>query len=95
MNKSKLLLKIGQIFKFLRSKKISKIKKFFFILALVYIFVPLDIIPDTIPVVGWLDDLGIAYLALTYVFKQMDKQEKLEQEAKAEQEIVIENDSKL
>ena len=95
MNKSKLLLKIGQVFKFLRSKQISKTKKFFFILALVYIFVPLDIIPDTIPVVGWLDDLGIAYLALTYVFKQMDKQEKLEQEAKAEQEIVIENDSKL
>ena len=93
MNKSKLFFKIGQIFKFLKSNKVSKTKKFIFVLAIVYIFFPLDIIPDTIPILGWLDDLGVAYLALNYVFKQMDKQEKLEQQAKEDEEIIIDNDS--
>ena len=28
--------------------------------GLVYIFVPVDFLPDTIPLIGWLDDLAIA-----------------------------------
>jgi uncharacterized membrane protein YkvA (DUF1232 family) len=29
------------------------------ILALLYIFSPIDLIPDVIPVVGWVDDLAV------------------------------------
>jgi uncharacterized membrane protein YkvA (DUF1232 family) len=28
--------------------------------GLVYILVPVDFLPDTIPIIGWLDDLAIA-----------------------------------
>lgn len=31
-----------------------------FVLSMVYMFSPIDILPDVIPVVGWLDDFVIA-----------------------------------
>ncbi|MFN7171546.1 MAG: YkvA family protein [Fimbriimonadaceae bacterium] len=33
------------------------------ILALAYVFSPIDIIPDVIPVLGWTDDLMMAFTA--------------------------------
>jgi len=33
------------------------------LLSLVYLVSPVDLIPDVIPFVGWLDDLGIVSLA--------------------------------
>jgi uncharacterized membrane protein YkvA (DUF1232 family) len=38
--------------------------------ALAYVLFPLDLIPDVIPVVGWLDDIGITALLLGYVASQ-------------------------
>ncbi len=35
--------------------------------ALLYLLCPIDFIPDAIPVVGWLDDLGVLALALSYL----------------------------
>jgi uncharacterized membrane protein YkvA (DUF1232 family) len=40
------------------------------ILAILYVLSPLDLIPDVIPVVGWLDDLGVLAWAARYVFKK-------------------------
>lgn len=38
------------------------------LLALLYIVSPLDLIPDVIPLVGWLDDLGVLAWAARQVF---------------------------
>ncbi len=38
------------------------------ILAMLYVISPLDLIPDFIPVVGWLDDLGVLVWAARQVF---------------------------
>ena len=36
-------------------------------LAAVYVISPVDLIPDVIPVVGWIDDLGVVILAVASV----------------------------
>ena len=46
---------------------------FLMIMSLLYTVSPIDLAPDAIPVVGWLDDIGIASFALSYIFSQMDK----------------------
>jgi uncharacterized membrane protein YkvA (DUF1232 family) len=40
--------------------------------ALGYLILPLDIVPDLIPVVGYLDDLGALLLAVRTVAKSID-----------------------
>jgi hypothetical protein len=40
------------------------------LLAILYILSPLDLIPDFIPVIGWLDDLGVLAWAARYVLKK-------------------------
>ena len=38
------------------------------VLAMLYVISPLDLIPDFIPVIGWLDDLGVLVWAARQVF---------------------------
>ena len=38
------------------------------LLAFIYVVSPLDLIPDFIPVIGWLDDLGVLAWAAKQVF---------------------------
>jgi uncharacterized membrane protein YkvA (DUF1232 family) len=43
------------------------------ILALIYIIFPFDLIPDYIPVLGWIDDGVILYLALRRLAKETQR----------------------
>jgi len=42
------------------------------VLAFLYVISPLDIIPDVVPVVGWLDDLGVLAWAARQLFFKRD-----------------------
>lgn len=57
------------IARFFRDREASLGGKLFVILVIAYVLFPADFVPDVIPVVGWLDDLGAATVAFAYLAK--------------------------
>lgn len=53
----------------LRDPRSPKAAKIATVLAALYVISPIDFIPDTIPILGWLDDGLIGYLLLQLAFK--------------------------
>ena len=76
--KTKLLEKarIGHLralVRFFRDREASLAGKIFVALTVVYVVSPIDLIPDVIPVIGWLDDVGIIGVALAYLSRVLQK----------------------
>ena len=53
----------------LRDPRAPKSAKVVIVLAALYVLSPIDLVPDAIPILGWLDDGLIAYLLLQLAFK--------------------------
>ena len=74
-----LVEKAGRLWQYLTSGKCSAGDKLLVIAALLYLISPFDLIPDAIPVIGWLDDLAVATFVVKYLDNKLDKLE-LEEE---------------
>ncbi len=57
--------------------------------ALLYLLVPIDFVPDVVPLLGQLDDIGIIVLLITIALKLVPKDLWNEHEKKAERPDVI------
>jgi len=58
---------------FLRDEAVPLWKKGLGIFAAIYVASPLDLVPDWIPVLGWLDDLGILAVCAWYFVRAVNK----------------------
>jgi len=59
--------------RFFRDRQASLAGKIFVALTVVYVVSPIDAIPDVMPIIGWLDDVGIIGVALTYLGRVLQK----------------------
>ena len=67
------IYKLKNIYTFFISSKISIWKKLVVLCAFIYVISPIDLMPDFImPVICWLDDIGVAGLALKFMFSEMN-----------------------
>jgi uncharacterized membrane protein YkvA (DUF1232 family) len=67
--------KVGRaraLLRYFRDPRASILGKLFVFAAVVYVIMPVDLIPD-VPVVGWLDDLGVMSLAVAWMWKVVAK----------------------
>ena len=64
---------IQMVWAMLRNPAAPMAAKITAILAAVYIISPVDLIPDVIPILGWLDDGVIAYVLIKLAFKFLPK----------------------
>ncbi len=66
------LVRIGRaraLYRYFRDPAASLVGKLLVMLALVYVISPIDAIPDVVPLVGWLDDIGVMSLAVAWMWK--------------------------
>ncbi|HMS27282.1 MAG TPA: DUF1232 domain-containing protein [Burkholderiaceae bacterium] len=64
---------IMMVFAMLKNPASPAIAKLVAILAAVYIVSPIDLVPDIIPILGWLDDGIIAIILFKIAFKLLPK----------------------
>ena len=65
------LAKIGRaraLVRYFRDPAASIFGKLFVLAAVVYVICPVDLIPD-VPIVGWLDDIGVMGVAVAWMWK--------------------------
>ena len=69
---TKAIARIGRaraLVRYFRDREASLLGKLFVLAALIYVVSPVDLIPDAIPLVGWLDDVGVMSLAVAWMWK--------------------------
>lgn len=69
-------MNISHVGNYVRSPRVARWKKVLGVLAVVYAVLPVDAVPDVIPVVGWLDDIGFLGLAAGLIWRDMAKHAK-------------------
>jgi uncharacterized membrane protein YkvA (DUF1232 family) len=63
----------SRFFRYLRDGRVPTWKKLTGLLAVLYFLSPVDAIPDFLPLLGWLDDLGVLSAAAFYMVRQVQQ----------------------
>ncbi|SEM63765.1 Protein of unknown function [Stigmatella aurantiaca] len=62
-----------RFFGYLRDDRVPLWKKLTGVLAVLYFLSPVDLIPDVLPLLGWLDDLGVLSAVAFYMVRQVQQ----------------------
>ena len=77
---------VGKLWRYLRDPGVAAWRKLAGVAAVAYVFWPLDLLPDGIPVLGWLDDVGILAATAAFLVAEVRRHER--QRARASEKTV-------
>ena len=69
-------MNVAHVSRYVRSPSVARWKKLLGVLAVAYAVMPFDLIPDVIPVLGWLDDIGFLAVAFGFIAHDMARHAK-------------------
>ena len=59
--------------RFLRDRQAPLLPRLVALFAVLYVIMPVDLIPDAIPFLGWLDDVGVMGVALAWAARHVQR----------------------
>lgn len=72
-----LAMRLQRLLMFLRDPRVAKLPRFAVLAAAAYLLWPVDLLPElAIPIVGWLDDATLVWMALRWLTKAGEDVEK-------------------
>lgn len=71
-------MNVAHVGRYVRSPRVAGWKKALGVLAVVYAVMPIDLVPDVVPLFGWLDDVGVLAAAFTFIARDMSQHAKRE-----------------
>ncbi len=66
-------MNLAHVVAWLRSPAVARWKKLLGLAAVAYVALPLDVVPDVVPVLGWLDDLGVVAATLAFLSREVKR----------------------
>ena len=63
----------AKLFRYMKDPSVSRWRKAAGVAALAYLVLPFDAVPDVIPLLGWLDDVGVLSAAALFVTREVKK----------------------
>jgi uncharacterized membrane protein YkvA (DUF1232 family) len=71
-----MLLRLQRMLTFLRDPRVAKLPRFAVLAAGAYLLWPVDLLPEiALPIVGWLDDATLIWMALRWLTKAGEEAE--------------------
>lgn len=64
-------MNLVQIRRYFRDENVSGWRKFVVVGAIAYVLSPIDFVPDLVPLLGWLDDVGAVGAALAFLARDV------------------------
>jgi uncharacterized membrane protein YkvA (DUF1232 family) len=62
-----------RFFRYVRDPRVPLWRRFAGVFAVLYFVMPLDALPDVVPILGWLDDVGVLSAAAYFMVREVQR----------------------
>ncbi len=62
-----------RFFRYVRDPRVPMWRRFAGLFAVLYFIMPLDALPDVVPILGWLDDVGVLSAAALFMVREVQR----------------------